>query len=163
MCGNQLVSTIAYNEYSVDGSLNEVDAEIDGVRQKIKVGSIVPVKKAFNILPIDGYRVNTIGYVNKERDDESNVTITANDIHRRFSIDQDAKTYRVEFYNEDKFCGMVQVKFEDEEQNIVTASGTLRLYSRSSIMAFKIMARSLSLKLSAQHFSRGVTRAVRRP
>lgn len=125
MCGNQLVSTIAYDEYNVDGSLSEVDAEIDGIRQKIKVGSIVPVRKTFNILPIDGYRVNTIGYVNKERDDESNVTITANDIHRRFSIDQDAKTYRVEFYNEDKFCGMVQVKFEDEEQNIVSASGAL--------------------------------------
>ena len=81
------------------------------MQQDVPLGSIVQVENDFNITPLDGYRVNVIGWRKKGLKNESGVTITQNKIARRFSVDRKGRLFRVEVYRGDRFSGMVLVKF----------------------------------------------------
>jgi hypothetical protein len=85
---------------------------IDGEQKSIRMGSIVDVNKSFEIEPIENFRVNIIGYVQKGKKDESGVRIIEKRIKKRYSIDRDGKIFRVEFYKNNKFAGMVLVNFD---------------------------------------------------
>ena len=57
------------------------------------------------------YRVNVIGYKSKNSKNESGIKIKKYQIAKRFSIDKKGQIYRIEFYKNDKFAGMILVKF----------------------------------------------------
>jgi hypothetical protein len=74
----------------------------------------VSVKDDFSIIVDKSFRVNVIGYSNSKYDNESNIVIKQNDMVKKFSIDEAELAYRVEFYKDNKFCGMITVKFDKE-------------------------------------------------
>jgi hypothetical protein len=80
----------------------------------IPFGSVVEMKKNFYIYPKKNYRVNVIGYVNKKQRNEAGVNISKWNIPKRFAIDEKHETYRVEFYKNKKFAGMILVKFTNK-------------------------------------------------
>ncbi len=113
MIGNMRVGTIIpqYFEYS---DFNEaITISTDGKEKKVKFGEIVEVNKNFKIKASEDIRVNIIGFSKKNIDNENNILIAKNDIIKRFSVDKQQTSFRVEFYDKkNKFCGMVIIKFK---------------------------------------------------
>ena len=112
--GNRNLTYIKPSYFEYDDSLDGIKMSIDGDEQKINLGSIVDVNQNFNVHPIDGYRVNVIGFTHKGTKDESNHTIKLKNIRRRFSVDKQSKIFRVEIYQGKKFCGMILVRFNND-------------------------------------------------
>jgi hypothetical protein len=84
--------------------------KIDGKLKNIKFGDTVVVKKDFMIIDDKRFRVNVIGYTNKSGI-ETNHLINKNMFIHRYSIEKDGNIYRVEFYKNKTFVGMILVKF----------------------------------------------------
>jgi len=108
--GNRRLSRLKADYLEYDDTNESVDFVIDEKPVKIKFGSMVNVKDNF-LVKNSKYRVNVIGFTNKTKV-ETNIKITNKQIPKRFSIDKRGKIYRVEYYNKDKFVGMVLVNFK---------------------------------------------------
>jgi hypothetical protein len=88
--------TIATNGKNIDAtSLFEVE-----------VGSALSIKTEKSI------RVNVIGYVGKEKN-EADVLIKQEEMVERFSLDNDGKIYRAEFYDDEKFVKTINIIFKE--------------------------------------------------
>ncbi|WP_298751771.1 M99 family carboxypeptidase catalytic domain-containing protein [uncultured Arcobacter sp.] len=110
--GNRRLSVLEPDYLEVSEKKENIKFKIDGEDKNIEIGSLVDVGKSFYVFPNE-YRVNVIGYVNKNFRNESGLNIEKDDIIKRFSLDRKGEIYRVEFYNkiDNKFAGMVLVKF----------------------------------------------------
>jgi len=108
--GNRRLSKLKadYQEHVVEN--NTVKLLVDGKLQDVAFGSIVDVSKDFLVKYDEKFRVNVIGYTNKKQV-ETGINIQKNQIARRFSVDKRGEIYRVEYYDADKFAGMILVKF----------------------------------------------------
>ena len=108
--GNRRLSKLKadYQEHVVEN--NTVKLLVDGKLQDVSFGSIVDVSKDFLVKYDEKFRVNVIGYTNKKQI-ETGINIQKNQIARRFSVDEKGDIYRVEYYDADKFAGMILVKF----------------------------------------------------
>jgi hypothetical protein len=99
-------------DYQVyDEKNSQVAFLIDGVHQDVEFGSIVNVKKDFLVKENKLFRINVIGYTNRKKI-ETGIAIKKSQIGKKFSIDKRGYIYRVEYYANDKFAGMVLVKFK---------------------------------------------------
>ncbi len=112
--GNRRVSRLSPDYFEINHELKNVDINIDGEIKEIEMGSLIYVKDDFLVKPKEDIRVNVIGYVNKSQKNESGLKISKTNILKRYSIDKKGKIYRVEFYKDEKFAGMVLVKFIDD-------------------------------------------------
>ncbi len=108
--GNRRLSKLKadYQEYNKKN--DKVSFLIDGEPRDIAFGTIVNVSKNFLVKHDENFRVNIIGYTNKQKI-ETDVNINKKQIAKRFSIDKKGYIYRVEYYSKDKFAGMVLIKF----------------------------------------------------
>ena len=109
--GNRRLSKLSADYLDMDKDNNIVKFKIDGKEIDAKFGEILEVERNFLAYEANGYRVNVIGYVNKSGV-ETGVEIEKKEIQNRFSIDKRGTTYRVEYYNKDKFVGMILVRFK---------------------------------------------------
>lgn len=114
--GNKLATKLNPQYFDFDYSLKQVKIKVDGKIQEFKIGSIIDVKKSFEIIPLEDYRANIIGFVlpkdNAKKPNEVGVEITLNMCQSRFSIDKKEKIYRIEFYKGELFSGMVLIRFQ---------------------------------------------------
>lgn len=108
--GNRNVARLHPQYMDYDNSLKQVRFTADGAEMPVNIGEIVEVKKDFLVHKQDGYRVNVIGLVSRKKS-EDEITVNKSSLLRRFSLDQKRQIYRVEFYKENKFSGMILVKF----------------------------------------------------
>ena len=108
--GNRRLSRLKadYQDYVEEN--NTVKFLVDGKLQDVSFGSIVDVSKDFLVKYDKKFRVNVIGYTNKKKI-ETDINIQKNQIAKRFSVDEKGDIYRVEYYDADKFAGMILVKF----------------------------------------------------
>ena len=88
-----------------------IDIIVDNSNKKVHFGDIVEVSDSFLIKRPEGYRVNIIGYTTKGGI-ETDKTIKYKHMIKRFSIDRTGKKYRAEFYKNNKFVGMIVIKFK---------------------------------------------------
>lgn len=114
--GNRNITNLKPSYFEYDDSLEDIQMSIDGNVKSISLGSMVDVSKNFNIHPIEGYRVNVIGFTRKGVKDESNRTIKLKNIRRRYSVDKQSKIFRVEIYQGKKYCGMILVRFNKNDR-----------------------------------------------
>ncbi len=114
--GNRGITTLNPQYFDYDNSLDEITMVIDGREARVPSGSLVEVRKDFMIMPIDGMRVNVIGYRKPGRRNESGLLIRRDEIARRFSVDQQANKFRVEFYRQNKYSGMILIDFSAESR-----------------------------------------------
>ncbi|WP_031348012.1 M14 family metallopeptidase [Sulfurimonas hongkongensis] len=110
--GNRRLSKLNADYLDMDKDDNIVKFKVDGKEIDAKFGKILEVDKSFLVYKSNGYRVNVIGYVNKSGI-ETGIEIKKHQIQKRFSIDKTGTTYRVEYYNKDRFVGMVLVRFKN--------------------------------------------------
>ena len=109
--GNRGFTTLKPEYFDYDNTLSEVPMEIDGVKMQVQIGSMVTVNQNFMIQPMQGRRVNVIGYRKSGQRNESGLLIFKKQISSRFSVDKQAEKYRVEFYKGKKYSGMVLINF----------------------------------------------------
>ncbi|MCK9492088.1 MAG: succinylglutamate desuccinylase/aspartoacylase family protein [Sulfurimonas sp.] len=110
--GNRRLSRLNADYLDMDEDYNIVKFSVDGKEVDVKFGEILKVENSFVVHKANSFRVNVIGYVNKSGI-ETGVEIEKKQIQKRFSIDKTGTTYRVEYYNKEKFVGMVLVRFKN--------------------------------------------------
>jgi len=113
--GNRKLTTLVPQYLAYDEFNGDIKVNVDGKIKIITLGSLVEVKEYFNVLVDPKLRVNVIGYVNKKHKNESGLNIRKKYILKRFSIDKDAKRFRVEVYDskvKNKFLGMFLVEYK---------------------------------------------------
>ncbi len=115
--GNRRLTRLRADYKEHDEKSTEVKFLVDSSLQSVPFGSIVEVKNNFLVKDTKEYRVNVIGYANSSKK-ETDVKISKSIMPKRFSVDKSGCIYRVEYYtidedskNDDKFAGMVLVKF----------------------------------------------------
>jgi len=90
---------------------------IDGKKTTAKIGSLIHAKNSFQVDSINGYRVNIIGYTKEGVTNEAGFSVELKDFIKTYAIDKDETTYMVQFYKDKKFCGMVNIQFDDEKKS----------------------------------------------
>lgn len=109
--GNRRLSTLKADYMDYDESNETVELEIDGKVKKYSFGSIIDVKKEFLVKTNKNFRVNVIGYVGKNKK-ETDIKIKHSNIIKKYSIDKSGKMFRIEYYKNKKFSGMILVNFK---------------------------------------------------
>ncbi len=109
--GNRSVTILSPEYFDYDDSLTHVQLNVDGKRQSVPLGSIIDVYNYFSVDPLPGRRVNVIGYRHPDKRSETGITIKKNQIMSKFSVDKQARRYRVEFYKGERYSGMILVNF----------------------------------------------------
>ncbi|WP_104744114.1 M14/M99 family metallopeptidase [Helicobacter acinonychis] len=111
--GNKLMTRLSPFYIEFDHSLEEVKMRLDNNDQMVKMGSVVEVKESFYIHAMDNIRANAIGFSvsSASKPNEAGYTIRLKDFQKRFSLDKQEKIYRIEFYKNNAFSGMILVKF----------------------------------------------------
>ncbi|QOY53931.1 succinylglutamate desuccinylase/aspartoacylase family protein [Candidatus Sulfurimonas marisnigri] len=111
--GNKSVTTLKPQFFkSASDYAKKFDAIIDGKTISFDNTSEIFVFDDFNIVEQADYRVNVIGYTSVKKKSESGIDIKLRDLNKRFSIDNNNKVYRVEFYKNDEFCFMSKIHFK---------------------------------------------------
>jgi hypothetical protein len=111
--GNRRITRLSPQFFEYDDGMSDVALRIDGVPRRIPLGSQVDVSSSFSVETPRDIRVNVIGWTRKGLRNESHVDVYRSQIAKRFSVDRDATTFRVELYRGRKFAGMVLVRFTD--------------------------------------------------
>lgn len=109
--GNRSVTQLHPQYFEYDDSLSSIKLWIDGELKEVALGTVVDVKNTFKIEPIEHYRANIIGYTRRGIEDESGIIVNRKQIIDRYSVDRESRKYRVELYQDKKYCGMVLVNF----------------------------------------------------
>jgi hypothetical protein len=111
--GNQKISTLIPSYHQKDRCEPIAKIAVDGELKNIPLATDFFVTTDFKVVNHDpNIRVNIIGFTQKGVKDESNLRITLNDLDFKYSTDTLHKSYRIEFYRQNCFCGMVLVHFK---------------------------------------------------
>ncbi len=114
--GNRKLADLNPDYFEMDNENYDVIMNVDGEKKVVSFGSIVDVNSSFSVEPIKDFRVNIIGFVQKGKKDESGLQVKESKIQKRYSIDKNGKIFRIEFYKDDKFAGMVLVNFDKNKK-----------------------------------------------
>lgn len=108
--GNIKVTDLYAQKFEVVDSKKSIKIEIDGNTIETPFAKVIDVKESFKIIKGD-YRVNIIGFSKDGIDSEDDILIKKSDVQENYSVDNKKSKYRVEFYKDNKFCGMLIVNF----------------------------------------------------
>lgn len=108
--GNRVITQIRPDWREVDQSLDAVRVQVDGREEAVPFGRILDVEDTLRVQPLEGYRVNAIGF-DCGRRDESGLPLRLKDFMPRFSVDRQGTLYRIEVYKDRRFSGMFLARF----------------------------------------------------
>ncbi|WP_323594281.1 M99 family carboxypeptidase catalytic domain-containing protein [Aliarcobacter butzleri] len=111
--GNINVTNLFPQIFDVKEYKDSIKIEVDGKVINTKLGEVIDVKNSFKIVKNDFFRVNVIGFSKSSVDSEDDVLLKKSDMVDSFSIDTNNKQYRVEFYKDNNFYGMITINFVD--------------------------------------------------
>ena len=99
-----------------DHTLPSVRVRLDGKEAiEAKMGAILKTKQSFFIESAEGYRANVIGFVKpgdtSPKPQEFDTLIQKHNMYKKFAIDKNERMYRVEFYKDEAFAGMIIIEF----------------------------------------------------
>lgn len=111
--GNINVTNLFPQVFDVKEYKDSIKIEVDGKVINTKLGEVIDVKNSFKIVKNDFFRVNVIGFSKTGVDSEDDILLKKSDMVDSFSIDTNNKQYRVEFYKDNNFYGMITINFVD--------------------------------------------------
>ncbi|MDN5063251.1 M99 family carboxypeptidase catalytic domain-containing protein [Aliarcobacter butzleri] len=111
--GNINVTNLFPQIFDVKEYKDSIKIEVDGKVINTKLGEVIDVKNSFKIVKNDFFRVNVIGFSKIGVDSEDDILLKKSDMVDSFSIDTNNKQYRVEFYKDNNFYGMITINFID--------------------------------------------------
>lgn len=110
--GNQKISTLIPSYHTKEICSEPISIVVDGKTNYMPFATDFFATADFKVINKDSNtRVNIIGFTQKGIKDESNVTVGLKDLDSKYAIDNTNKSYRIEFYQKNRFCGMVLVHF----------------------------------------------------
>lgn len=113
--GNKKIGSLSPDYQKKEDCLESVSVVADGQSKSLTFATDFFVTDDFKIVNNNPkIRVNVIGFSPKGIKDESNLRLGLQDLDSKYSIDTLHKSYRIEFYREDRFCGMVLVHFKED-------------------------------------------------
>ena len=112
--GNRGVANLHPEFVEFDDSLKYIPVLVDDRYQLVRPGEKIRVRNNFMVIPRAEYRVNIIGFVHDGVDDEAGVFVSRENFMPRFSIDREARKFRIEVYQGDKFSGMILADFSQQ-------------------------------------------------
>ncbi|MDR3347015.1 MAG: succinylglutamate desuccinylase/aspartoacylase family protein [Helicobacteraceae bacterium] len=110
--GNKRLSSLYPQLFDGDCALSSAVFTADGKRRELEMGQTFAFSDRFSIAPIEGIRVNVIGFVKEGVEDEADQNVSVADLTRSFSQDVRGRIYRVEFYKGESFCGMLNARIK---------------------------------------------------
>ena len=128
--GNKKITTLVPEYFDVDEENKppKVRFLVDGQAVDADMGQMIRAKKQIFAVPLQGYRVNFIGFNRRGVRDEAGITIKKEDFIRSYSLNTNGNIFRAEFYRVDpktkgeKFVGMINIKFGNPSPpQVVTA------------------------------------------
>ena len=111
--GNINVTNLFPQIFDIKEYKDSIKIEVDGKVINTKLGEVIDVKNSFKIVKNDFFRVNVIGFSKTGVDSEDDILLKKSDMVDSFSIDTNNKQYRVEFYKDNNFYGMITINFID--------------------------------------------------
>lgn len=117
--GNRTLTRFTPEYTDFDDSISNIRVMVDGTLVDTSIGAMLQVENEFMVEELDGYRVNAIGAQKEVNGTEAGVVLRREDFVPRFSLDEDGHIYRVEFYKDKAFCGMLLVNFGPEQNQSV--------------------------------------------
>lgn len=111
--GNINVTNLFPQIFDIKEYKDSIKIEVDGKVINTKLGEEIDVKNSFKIVKNDFFRVNVIGFSKSGVDSEDDILLKKSDMVDSFSIDTNNKQYRVEFYKDNNFYGMITINFVD--------------------------------------------------
>lgn len=118
--GNRKVTLIRPDWREVDEDLDAVQAIVDGRPVLAPFGHILDVNESVIIKPVQGFRVNAIGYGTGVAD-EAGRRLRRDDFETRYSVDKGGSIFRVEVYKDKKIAGMFLLRFAGKNGSRQTA------------------------------------------
>ena len=112
MVGNIPIVRLYPQYFDLKCSKNSTTVFVDGVQTEVRFGEKISAKKTFMVKEDPAFRVNLIGFVTKDRVSQDGIEVKKSDFIPRFSLDKEVKTFRVEFYQVENFCGTLTVVYE---------------------------------------------------
>jgi hypothetical protein len=110
--GNQKVSSLSPSIHLAGECSEKIGIDIDGKEEKLNYAKEYIITADVSIINKSLTRTNIIGFTRSGKKDESNIHVMLKDFDTKYAIDKDGKTYRVEFYSENDFCGMTLIHFK---------------------------------------------------
>ncbi len=107
MIGNWKITTLKPDYFKMGKPLKNIPIVVDGKRETIDSPAIFDFKKSFRVEAPSGYRVNIIGFSRKGYKNENRLNITPERLNPKYAMDRANRSYRVEFYKNGRYCGMV--------------------------------------------------------
>ncbi|MCG3670116.1 hypothetical protein L5F33_07580 [Aliarcobacter butzleri] len=111
--GNINVTNLFPQVFDIKEYKDSIKIEVDEKVINTKLGEVIDVKNSFKIVKNDFFRVNVIGFSKTGVDSEDDILLKKSDMVDSFSIDTNNKQYRVEFYKDNNFYGMITINFVD--------------------------------------------------
>ncbi len=111
--GNKKVTTLKPQYFKLAKNCQrKLNFIVDGKEISFSNSLDFNVNADFKVIKSKDLRVNIIGYQAKRHIDESNITISLDQLKKSYSVDRAHKVYRIEFYKKDEFCSMLMVHFK---------------------------------------------------
>lgn len=111
--GNKKKGSLSPSYHETGECSSNIVIEIDRNQKNITFATEFFVTADFRVITNNaGIRVNIIGYSSKSGSDDANMLVSISDLDPKYSIDKDHKSYRVEFYKGNRFCGMILAHFK---------------------------------------------------
>ena len=111
--GNQKITTLKPQYFKITKNCEQkFDVKINEQVKSVIMASSFFVNDDFSIVQNSNVRVNVIGFKSKKLLSESGVDINLKALDKNFSVDKSHKIYRIEFYQDDKFCSMSMAHFK---------------------------------------------------
>lgn len=112
--GNRTIALIRPEWRHFVDELDFMEAVVDGQPRQAVFGQILDVKKEVKVQPLEGFRVNAIGFTCDSKDEAGRI-LRRKDFDQRFSVDRAGALYRVEVYKGESFVGMFLLRFQQEK------------------------------------------------
>jgi hypothetical protein len=111
--GNKKIVTLKPQYFKLsDFCPDKIELEVDNKRVSVDKATDIFINDDFKVIKQDGIRVNVIGFTSNGISDESELMINKHSLNKKFSVDKQGKSYRVELYKDDRFCSMSIVNFK---------------------------------------------------
>jgi hypothetical protein len=111
--GNKKITTLKPQYFEIAQNCEQTfDVEIDKQLKSLNSTSSFIVNDDFRIVQDGDFRVNVIGFKSGSLLSETGVDINYKSLDKRFSVDKSQRTFRIEFYKDDKFCSMSTAHFK---------------------------------------------------
>lgn len=113
--GHKKICDIFPQYFDIEKYTKKIKIIVDGEEKEVNLSDKILVEDSFKVKKGD-FRVNIIGFSKKGISNEDEILIKKDDISKSYSIDKNNRKFRLEFYKDDKFLGMIIINFKKSKR-----------------------------------------------